>query len=260
MFRERLLSSLVFVPVVAVAFHLGGPCFTVLIAAIAVVGALEYRNLMAVAGVPVHASFVPVCALVAVSGYLAPSLFVAALLGGAVLVLSVALLWTGSAPSAMYSLSGEVYVGGLLGALALLRAGPSGWSWAFLTLLCTWATDVGAYLGGIAWGKHKLAPSVSPSKSWEGAIFGILSSGLVGGIISRPMSFPVHFAVAAGIALGILAEMGDLVESSLKRFAKLKDSGKIIPGHGGILDRFDSLLFTGAGGLLMRAMHRILFS
>ncbi len=258
MFRERLLSSLLLVPLVGSAFYFGRLYFAGLILLISVLGATEYRRMLGLAGIDIDAAFVPVSALVALSGYYRSSVFVAALSGGAVLLLSIALIKNGGAPSAMYSLSGEMYIGGLLGSLFLLRGGPDGRVWALFTLLMTWATDVGAYLGGMALGKHKIAPAISPGKSWEGAVSGILAAALAGGILARFAGFPAQFAALAGAALGVLAELGDLVESSLKRFARVKDSGTIIPGHGGVLDRFDSLLFTGAGGLLMRTLHRLL--
>ena len=259
MFKERLLSSLVFAPLVAGAFYLGGPYFMAFILLVATLGAIEYRRIVILAGIDMSSLFVAVSALVALTGYIRPSVFVAALFGGAVLLLSIALVRTGSAPSAMYSLSGEMYIGGFLGALTILRAGPSGRTWGFLALLVTWAADVGAYLGGLALGRHKLAPAISPGKSWEGAVCGLAAATLAGAILSGPLGFPAGFSTISGAILGVLAELGDLVGSSLKRFAKVKDSGKIIPGHGGILDRFGSLLFTGAGGLLIRTLHGLMF-
>lgn len=259
MFGERLVSSLIFAPIVAGAFYLGNVYFAALVLLVSVLGAIEYRKIMSLAGVEIHAAFVFISAVVALAGFLRPSMFVATLSGGAVLVLSIALIQYGTAPSAMYSLSGEMYIGGLLGSLFLLRAGPDGRAWAFFTLLITWATDVGAYIGGITFGKHKLAPKISPGKSWEGALSGVAAAAIVGGALAGSVGLPLVYAVIAGGFLGVLAELGDLVESSLKRFANVKDSGRTIPGHGGILDRFDSLLFTGAGGLLIRTLHGLFF-
>lgn len=259
MFGERLLSSIVFAPLVAGAFYFGNPYFAALILLTAVLGSAEYRRIMSLAGVAIHPAFVVVSATVALAGFLVPSAFVTALSGGAVLILSVALLTSGTAVSAMFSLSGVMYIGGLLGSLFLLRAGAGGREWSFFVLLATWATDVGAYLGGMTFGKHKLAPKISPGKSWEGALCGALAAALTGGAMSHLMGFPVAFGIAGGGVLGILAELGDLLESSLKRFGNVKDSGRVMPGHGGALDRFDSLLFTGAGGLLLRALHGVLF-
>ena len=141
----------------------------------------------------------------------------------------------------------------------MLRSGAGGREWSLFVLLVTWVTDVGAYIGGTKFGKHRLAPKISPGKSWEGALCGALAAAVTGGAMARALGLPVTFAVVGGGFLGILAELGDLLESSLKRFGSVKDSGRVMPGHGGVLDRFDSLLFTGAGGLLLRALHALLF-
>ena len=110
---------------------------------------------------------------------------------------------------------------------------------------CTWASDIFAYFVGTAFGSHKLAPSISPGKTVEGflgSIFGtVLTAVIVGTII---FGLPLMKMAVAGFILAIVATLGDLVESVLKRFAGLKDSGIFLPGHGGVLDRFDSILYT----------------
>ncbi len=108
----------------------------------------------------------------------------------------------------------------------------------------TWMGDSGAYLIGGKWGKHKLFPRVSPNKSWEGFIGALLVS-CVAMIISRMwLFFPLVHALIMGVLIGVIGQMGDFFESMLKREVGIKDFGKILPGHGGVLDRFDSLLFT----------------
>lgn len=256
--RERVLSAFVIVPVMLWAFYAGGWGFLLVIAIIATFTSMEYRKLLANVGVEIELIFVPVCVLVALSGYAGrPYFFVAALTGGALVLLSSSL--KRGAPSAMYSVAGEMYLGGLLGTLCLLRVGPGGKQWTLFILFVTWATDVGAYFGGRVFGHHKLAPSISPGKSWEGAISGFCAGVAVAGFVGRLWGFAPVFSLLAGAILAILAEVGDLVESVLKRHCNVKDSGKVIPGHGGFLDRFDSLLFTSAGGLLIRSIHRMLF-
>lgn len=121
--------------------------------------------------------------------------------------------------------------------------------WVILyALLIVWITDSGAYLIGRKLGKHKLAPHVSPNKTWEGSIGGSLVSVIVVGLY---LAFsPVKFAYGLPImllltvVLSVGGQIGDLIESAFKRHYGVKDSGKILPGHGGILDRFDSLLFV----------------
>src|SRR5690606_996650 len=109
-----------------------------------------------------------------------------------------------------------------------------------------WATDTGAYFFGRAFGKHKLWPTISPKKTIEGAIGGIISACIVG--ISFHLIYPFEHSfwmiVLVTILVSMVGQLGDLVESAYKRYFGVKDSGNILPGHGGILDRFDSLLFV----------------
>ena len=140
---------------------------------------------------------------------------------------------------------GVCYVALPFAALGLTRLGDAGLQWVALAFLATFATDTGAYAVGRAIGRRKLAPSVSPGKTWEGAIGGLLGAAgatvalvhLLDGVESR-----VCPALALGIAIGVAAQAGDLLESKLKRMAGAKDSGRLIPGHGGLLDRLDSLV------------------
>jgi len=116
----------------------------------------------------------------------------------------------------------------------------------FFAALLTWATDTGAYLCGVAFGRHKLIPRISPNKTVEGAVGGLLAAGLCGWLCARgltPFLTPLA-ATVVGLIIGVVAQLGDLVESMIKRDAGIKDTAELIPGHGGVLDRFDSLLFT----------------
>jgi phosphatidate cytidylyltransferase len=119
-----------------------------------------------------------------------------------------------------------------------------GLGWYLLAQIVTWLSDVGAYAYGRALGRHKLAPLVSPGKSVEGAIGGLVCGGIAAILCVLAFRLPIGLAWAAlaGVALSALGQVGDLAESLLKRQAGLKDSGTLIPGHGGIFDRLDSLL------------------
>ncbi len=110
---------------------------------------------------------------------------------------------------------------------------------------CTWACDVGAYIGGKLFGTVKLCPQVSPGKTVQGFAAGIIGSLLVNAICIYSFSLPTYPLILIGFICGIFGQIGDLAESLIKREAKQKDSGKLIPGHGGMLDRFDSILFNG---------------
>lgn len=141
---------------------------------------------------------------------------------------------------------GFLYVALLLGHLSLLRLLPFGREWIFLVLLVIMAGDSAAYFTGVSLGRRKLYPAISPNKSIEGAIGGLVGS-LAGAFLARAWFFeelPASGAVFFGLLVGIVGQVGDLFESMLKRSFGVKDSGTIIPGHGGILDRLDSLLFA----------------
>ncbi len=131
-------------------------------------------------------------------------------------------------------------------ALQMLIEGRPGWrSWLLMVLAATWATDTFAYFGGRAFGKRKLLERVSPNKTVEGFLSGFLGSivlCLLFGFLTDSLS--LQACLGAGFVIGLLGPMGDLIESRLKRDAALKDSGAIIPGHGGILDRFDSWILV----------------
>lgn len=142
---------------------------------------------------------------------------------------------------------GVLYVGGPISALALLHAGP-GPAWVALAITVTFANDTGAYFAGRALGKHKLAPAISPGKTVEGAIGGLLASVLAV-FAARAFFMPslsVRDCLMIGVPAAVVGPAGDLVESLLKRSVGAKDSGRLLPGHGGILDRIDALLFVGA--------------
>jgi len=143
-------------------------------------------------------------------------------------------------------LFGLLYLPLLLGHLALLRGLPFGREWIFLVLIVVMAGDTAAYFTGVTLGRRKLYPPISPNKSIEGALGGLAGS-LVGALAAKLGFFPVLTfldCLFLGLFLGVLGQLGDLFESMIKRSFGVKDSGTIIPGHGGILDRLDSLLFA----------------
>ena len=121
----------------------------------------------------------------------------------------------------------------------------TGCALVWILFICTWASDTFAYFIGSLFGSHKLAPRISPNKTIEGFLGSIVgttaASVVVGGLV---FNFPFLQMIEVGVLLSIAATLGDLVESVIKRFARIKDSGFIIPGHGGVLDRFDSIFFT----------------
>jgi phosphatidate cytidylyltransferase len=123
----------------------------------------------------------------------------------------------------------------------LHREGALGAELAFTLLLIVWAADVGAYAFGRLLGRTKLAPAVSPGKTWEGVTGGLLTAGLAAGVAASWLELPVSRLVILGVATALISVLGDLTQSMFKRNVGLKDSGKLLPGHGGVLDRIDSL-------------------
>jgi phosphatidate cytidylyltransferase len=146
------------------------------------------------------------------------------------------------------SVSIGVYVGALLASSIGLRNGPDGQMWFTLVILSTWACDIMAYFVGRAVGRHKLAPAVSPGKSIEGLIGGVVGAVGVAAIGAFLVSQPPIRVLGLGVVVAIGAVLGDLAESAVKRQLGAKDFGRVLPGHGGILDRVDSLLFASLLG------------
>ena len=165
--------------------------------------------------------------------------------------------------AASLTLAGALYWGGGFSFAVFLRHLPEVTGWpdpalanqgpALLAfpLAVTWTSDTAAYLFGHQWGRHKLIPSVSPGKTVEGGLAGLLSAilvgALMGGVFLRINPDPVVsglLGAGMGLIMGVTVQLGDLIESLFKREAGVKDSGNLLPGHGGILDRFDALIFT----------------
>lgn len=152
------------------------------------------------------------------------------------------------------TLLGSVYVGLPMATALMLRytgGEQAGFGYLLMAILTVWATDIGAYYGGRAFGKRKLAPKVSPNKTYEGAIIGLVCGVMVGAIVrwlGAVLLWWPHLSLGHSLALAVITsvsgQIGDLAESAFKRSAEVKDSGVFMPGHGGVLDRLDSLLLA----------------
>jgi phosphatidate cytidylyltransferase len=138
---------------------------------------------------------------------------------------------------------GKVYITTLLGFFLLLSA-ERGFSAVFAVLIAVWASDSGAYFIGRPFGRRPLAPLVSPKKSLEGALGGLVTAMVMLYLLAPVLGMSQPFAILFGFCLSLAGQFGDLAESALKRWANTKDSGRFLPGHGGVLDRLDSILFA----------------
>lgn len=176
-----------------------------------------------------------------------PALTISALLIGAV-VLSRRHALASAAHHAIVCYSSLFYVSLLVSVWSLIKATlPNGASWLFITLGIAFGTDTFAYFAGRAFGKHKLYPEVSPKKTWEGSVGGLFGGvfvTIVFGSLFLVPELPIIHAVILGVVGSAFGQVGDLVESMLKRGFGVKDSGNLLPGHGGMLDRVDGLLFV----------------
>ncbi len=175
------------------------------------------------------------------------------LLTSAVMI-SLILLMLGSRREGIFitwawTIVGIIYAGWLLSLLVALRL-DAGRGWVFLALFATFGSDTAAFFVGRALGKHRLAPRISPAKTWEGAVAGVFGAVIVSLLFTlpTPVSLPLSYgqAVLLGLLVSVFGQFGDLAESLLKRNMGVKESGGLLPGHGGVLDRMDSIVFAGA--------------
>ncbi len=250
---RRLATAAVAIPLLLLALFWGPPTAVVLlVAAAAALGLWELYALLSARGVTPLRFTGYVLAAAFFLQTVRPALVPPALVPMAAVVVLGAMLTRGSdvpgsLTSAAGTLLGAAWLGGLGGTLAALRLAPYelGGSWVMMLLLTTiMCADSAALFVGTALGRHKLAPRISPGKTWEG-LAGGLAGGVAGALVVRHLGLPwlplAHAAVLA-VAVTIAGVAGDLAESLLKRWAGVKDSGALFPGHGGMLDRLDSLL------------------
>ncbi|HEV2528727.1 MAG TPA: phosphatidate cytidylyltransferase [Thermomicrobiales bacterium] len=287
--RDRLLGSVGVVVVGLVALLLGGPVYVAVMLAIGLVAYHEFRRLAQRIGLAVSHLGYGFIIIGALAGWMDNrSIMFAVVTLAAMLPLTVGVLRAGRHPVLVgpESLHSSVGLGGwaatacaslfitiptmfgislrereaggeaewlqsLSEALALGWDGrPTGLGWIATFTLIGWLSDTGAYLIGRRWGRHPLAPTVSPKKTVEGAIGGMIGSALAAaaGILVFNLDCPLWLGLLIGVVLGALGMLGDLGESLIKRQAGVKDSGTLIPGHGGILDRFDAMYVILAAG------------
>ncbi|SPE33905.1 Phosphatidate cytidylyltransferase [Candidatus Sulfopaludibacter sp. SbA3] len=242
---RRVLTALALIPIVV--YVVLGPSFWLFLAVLATVSCLCYREYNDIAatygfGAPGPLGYGLGLLLLVWEGQ--PwLLLVAAALAAFTLALRLADL-SKALPKSALLVTGIVYVFGCWKCALLLREASG--HWLMYALLLNWVGDSGAYFVGRRFGKHKLAPQVSPKKSWEGAAASVATSILGAGwyLVHFVPSVPVLNAVLLTAAANVAGQVGDLAESAIKRGAGVKDSGSILPGHGGFLDRVDSTLFA----------------
>lgn len=258
---RRLATAAVLLPLFVLTIVVGGWVFLVVVAALTVAGIAELYGFAREK--PYRPRWVPGLALGAalpVLLYAGPAdawVWIAVMTAGVAAVAAAQMLDPDGAEamaSVGFTLLGALYVGFLFGHLTLLREMPRelpgapyrrGAFLLVVPLVLTWLNDTVAYFAGRRWGRRRLLPRVSPGKSWEGALAALVASALAGTVLLPALDLygPLH-GLAVGALVGVVGPLGDLVESAFKRDAGVKDSSGLVPGHGGILDRFDAALFT----------------
>ena len=252
---KRVLTALIGLPII-IAIVLAGqvPFYTLLEIAI-VVGVLEYSRLFGKIGAqPVFtltigfALGVPIA--YGVGGYMYVVIWLALLLS-IILLLSIFDFLQIRWGRAGATLGGVLYIGLLFAVLGMIYDLKHGRDFVLYTLVATWIADTSAYFVGKYFGKHLLAPKISPKKTIEGAVGSIIITAAVFGLLRSMPVLQTSERVIFGLCLAVAAMTGDLFESFLKRRAGIKDSGQILPGHGGFLDRVDSLLLAGLSSFIL---------
>jgi phosphatidate cytidylyltransferase len=235
----------VLAPVALAAVWFGAPFFLALIALGAGGMAWEWARLSGATAAPAQGTLIAtaLAAVLATAAGAAPVGIVIAGLG-AVVVWAVSAVTKARAP--FWTAAGTLWL--VLPCVAILwvAAGVPGRAAIFWLFAVVWVSDIGAYAAGRAFGGPRLAPRLSPNKTWAGALGGLIGSGLVGFGAAWLLGGSTAMVVAASLVLSVAAQLGDLAESLAKRKFGVKDSGGMIPGHGGLLDRLDSLLTAAA--------------
>jgi phosphatidate cytidylyltransferase len=245
----RIIAALIALPLVIIPIYLGGVWCTLLFLVVSLAAGLEFYNLMDVGGFhPIRSVGLVWLAAILLGGW-RPDLFPlpAVLVAGLIITLTATLPHEKNPAGAWMSTSmGAIYLGVAAGQTLALRQLPDGLWWIVFGLVVAWANDSVAYFTGVTVGRHKLWPRLSPKKTWEGTIGGWAAAALAGAITVwlSPLDESVYLAALIGAACGLLGLLGDLSISMLKRQVGAKDSGHFLPGHGGILDRLDSLLYV----------------
>jgi phosphatidate cytidylyltransferase len=255
MLKTRVITALWGIPLVIIAIWFDEPLpwFTILAGICGLLAVYEFYKITGVSGIIPLTVFGLICTLLliiephwnydnAIPVLLASAIVISLTLRVPIRSIKFSLIdW-------VWSITGIIYIGLLLGLLVALRIN-AGREWLYLAIFCTFGSDTFAYFTGRAIGRHRLAPSISPGKTWEGAIGGIFGSIIVALLftLSTPVQVAIGYgeAILLGLLVSIIGQIGDLAESKLKRHKGIKESGTLMPGHGGLLDRMDSILFAG---------------
>lgn len=255
----RILIAVIFIPFILYISYFGGIPFLSFICLLILLGLTEFSSILKLKHFSLLQTFLVLLGLMlGVSAYFFGERFLPLILLFGIVIPGAFQLVKHKFDKAIENLSsfvfGLIWVALFFSFLILIRELPreigleyhTAGFWVIFLFLCSWLSDILSYFVGAPFGKHKILPEVSPNKSWEGAIGGI-TGAVLGAALSKSLflkEIPFIHLLVLSILVSVFGQLGDFVESSFKRQAGLKDSSSLIPGHGGILDRFDSLLFS----------------
>jgi phosphatidate cytidylyltransferase len=247
MLLPRVLTALVGIPLLLYLVHHGGVAFSIFVTGISALCCYEYALVLRLGGRPVQfVTTVIVGAALAACAALAAPLGLALTAGVALIALVEMFSSVHSLDRAALSLFGALFAGWMPAHLALIRdLRPNGEAFLAMTFVSVWCMDTAAYAAGRSMGRRPLAPVLSPKKTWEGAVAGFAAALGVCALFSHFLlkdALTLPWALAVGAAIGVTGQLSDLAESMVKRDAGIKDSGALLPGHGGVFDRFDSFI------------------
>jgi phosphatidate cytidylyltransferase len=254
MLRQRVFSAILLLPIIIGAIYLGDWVFVVVVFVMTLLAGHEFYNLLTKGGYAPS----PRLGLLMIAGLIIAATQPTLHLDRPVLAIGLFLsvLWQirrsplrRSLTDWALTIAGVVYIGWLMSFMILVRGLPNGLGWTWVIFLGIWFNDSAAYLTGVYLagrylGRHPFSPTVSPNKTWEGSVAGWLVCTLTTTLLAASLAAPLLPSIGLGLAIGILGTIGDLSVSLIKRQIGVKDSSNLIPGHGGILDRVDSLLFV----------------
>ena len=251
MILRRTISGALLIPIVSIPAYVGGPLYFILVLGVATLAAYEFDDLMRAGGYRPERlwGFVLILLLIADAAFPGNGIMHSGLPLFVILTLAVPLGWrdlNGALVNWALTLAGALYVGVLLAQFIVLRQLELGLLLSAMVAFVTWTNDTAAYFIGTRFGRHPFVPRISPKKSWEGALGGGVLGALVGivwGYFTLP-TIPFYHLVILSVLIVCAGVIGDLSESLIKRQVGQKDAGGLIPGHGGVLDRIDSMMFA----------------
>ena len=257
----RVVSGIIGIAIAAFIIQTGGAAFGAVVLLLMMIGWHEYAQAFRHKDMePAYWSGMAAMACFWAAAYFGRTEFLTAaatLFSLWLMLLAVLFFRHFSVPQAVVSVAGVMYVGLSLVHLLLLRFWKAselvstpvgdmetGCAWLWIALIGTWASDTFAYFTGFAFGKTKLCETISPKKTREGFYGGVVGTAISVAVLGHAIEYSLPLMVVLGVVIALIATVGDLVESVVKRYTGIKDSGVLIPGHGGVLDRFDSAMFV----------------